>query len=118
MRDRVRKYPLGAIAKTVVYNGQTVGAFVSSHSWTYRNGVLVQGLCIPGVSLVVQQAAGTVGASMPDNIDTPDPTAAVYSAEPERGTDWPLLATTTGIAVGVVALFLLAMKHAGKAARR
>ena len=120
VRDHINKYPLGSIAKTIVYNGQTVGAFVSLHSWTWRNGQLLTGICIHGVSLIVQQAG--VGGEQPvqDNLDTPDPTAAVYSAEtpPPETTNWPLVTVSAGAIVGVAALVAFAIKRAGKAGRR
>lgn len=118
VRDHVNKYKRGTIARTMVYNGQTIGIWVSSHTWTWRNGVLVTGLCIPGASILVQQPTGSVGASTPDSLVTPDPTAAVYSAEQPPGPDWPLVGISAGAGATVVTLFLLALKHAGKAARR
>jgi hypothetical protein len=118
VRDHITSYPLGSIAKTIVYNGQTIGAFCSWHCWTYRNGVLVTGIHIRGVSLIVQQVGGGVG-TVQDNLDTPDPTAAVYGADDvSQAISWPRVAATGAAALGVVALFLLALKHAGKAARR
>jgi hypothetical protein len=119
VRDHIRQYKRGTIVKVIPYGGQTVGVFVSSHTWSYRNGVLVTGLCIPGASLLVQQPTGGVGAEALDSLDTPDPTAAVYSGEdPYETTNWPLVALTAGSAIGSVALFLLALKLTGKAARR
>jgi hypothetical protein len=119
VRDHVRSYKRGTIAKVVTYNGQNVGAFVSSHTWTYRNGVLITGICIPGVSLLVQQPTGSVGGAAGDSLATPDPTAAVYGADDlAQPTNWPLVAASGAAVVGVTALFLLALKHAGKAARR
>jgi hypothetical protein len=114
VRDHVRSYPYGSIAKTIVYNGQTVGAFVSHHSWTYRNGVLVTGICIPGVSLVTQATQG-VGATEADNLDTPDPTAAVYSLdEPPPGISWPIVAFTGAAMLLVVGGFWAAIQLAGR----
>jgi hypothetical protein len=121
VRDHIRDYPRGTIAQTVDYNGQTVGVFVSSHTWTYRNGKLVTGICIPGASLIVKQAAGPgttqVTAIAPDNLDTPDPTAAVFGADDVPApTDWKLVAMTAGLGAAVVVAFLWALKTAGRAA--
>lgn len=119
VRDHVRSYPYGSIAKTIQYNGMTVGAFVSHHSWTYRNGVLVTGLCIPGVSLITKQAGVGAGAnSTTDTLDTPDPTAAVYGADdlPSK-TDWPIVGACAALIGGAVFLFLQAIKTTAKAAR-
>jgi len=115
VRDHVNRYPYGSIAKTIVYNGQMVGAFKSHHTWTYRNGQLVTGLCIPGVSLIVQQPQGSVGATTPDSLVTPDPTAAVYGSDDERSTSWPTVLVTAGATATTIALFLLALRAAGKA---
>ena len=111
VRDAIRRYPYGAIARTVDYQGTSVAAFKSHHTWTYRNGALVTGLCIPGVSLLVPQAA-TVGLGAAGDLQTPDPTAAVYEA-PEQ-TDWTLVAVGTLALGATTAAFLLALKLAGK----
>jgi hypothetical protein len=120
IRDHVRQYSRGTVARTMVYGGQTIALFVSSHTWTYRNGVLVTGICIPGVSVLVQQAPG-VGATATesDSIATPDPTAAVYSADvPPSSTDWPIVAVCGALVGTVIAMFWGALKAAGKAKRR
>ena len=127
--SKVRSYPRGSIAKVITYGDQTVAAFVSSHSWSYRNGKLVTGLCIPGVSLLIMttpssglafsdaQQKWELGATA-DDLSTPDPTAAVYSVDaPPEVTDWRLITTTAVITVGVVGLFLYGMRAAGRAAR-
>jgi hypothetical protein len=118
VRDHVRSYPYGSIAKTVQYNGMIVGAFVSHHSWTYRNGVLVTGICIPGVSLITQQTGSALASATADSLATPDPTAAVYGADdlPQK-TDWPIVAACGALIGGTVFLFLQALKLTAKAAR-
>lgn len=115
VRDHVRDYPYGSIARTIQYQGLTVGAFVSHHTWTYRGGQLVTGICIPGVSLVIQQQ-GTM-LSMQDSLDTPDPTAAIYGADdvPQpQGTNWTLVGVTAGAILTVATAFALALRHAGR----
>ncbi len=124
VRDHVRQYPYGQIAKTIQYNNQTVGAFVSHHTWTYRAGQLVTGICIPGVSLLIQNATPTptagVGAATTDSIDTPDPSAAVYGADdvsPPTTTDWPLVLISGAAIATITAGFFLALRQAGRARR-
>lgn len=122
----VRDFKRGTIARVITYGNQTVAAFVSSHTWTYRNGQLVTGLCIPGVSLLVLSTpsalAGTsmlAATSNTDDLSTPDPTAAVYSVDaPPEQTDWKLVATTAAITVSVVGLFLWGMHAAGRTSSR
>lgn len=116
IRDHVRQYQRGTIAKTMVYNGQTVAFWVSSHTWTYRNGVLVTGLCIAGVSILVAVPAGTqgIGGTQNDSLDTPDPTAAVYDGAPPESTNWALVAISAGAGAAVVAAFWLALHFAGR----
>ena len=91
--------------------------WVSSHTWTWRNGVLVTGLCISGVSVLTQVPAGAqgVGGTVADSLDTPDPTAAVYVVdEPPPGVNWPLVAVSGVAIVATVAAFVLAIKVAGR----
>ncbi len=95
VRDHVRSYKRGTIVQTLDYmdpstsQHKTVGVFVSSHTWTYKRQpdgsvVLMTGICIPGVSLLVQQPlpTGVTANAMPvaDDLSTPDPTAAVWGA--------------------------------------
>jgi len=92
VRDHVRQYARGTIVQTLNYNGQTVGVFVSSHTWTYRKQAdgsvkLVTGICIPGVSLLTQPpgTGAALGApddtTPPDDLSTPDPDMAVFGAD-------------------------------------
>lgn len=115
----VNRVPYGT-TYTQAYNGTPVIARVDAHSWTYRNGQLLTGLCIKGITLYRPLPTGAIlGDSDVTNIEAalPDPTLAVYDNSPSS-TDWPLVAVTATAAVGAVALFLLALKHAGKAARK
>jgi hypothetical protein len=114
VRDHIRNYPYGSIAKTVQYNGQTVGVFVSHHVWTYKNGVLVTGICIPGASLIVQQPTQVGQVLVQDSLATPDPTAAVYGGEPPETIDWPLVAECGAVIVVLVGSFFAALHFAGK----
>jgi hypothetical protein len=126
VRDHVRSYPYGSIARTIQYQGQTIGAFVSHHTWTYRGGQLLTGICIPGVSLVIQQQStpttGTSGlGQVQDSIASPDPSAAVYGADdvPQQAatTDWPMVGVTAGAILVLSTGFALALRHAGRRRR-
>lgn len=44
----------------------------------------------------------------------PEPIPPVEGVMPPESIDWPLVAVTSGLAVGVVYLFHLALKHAGR----
>lgn len=118
VRDHVRDYKRGTIAQTISYGGQTVGLFVSSHTWTWRNGVLVTGICIPGVSVLQTVAAGSqgVGATEQDSLAIPDPTAAVYGGSPpeDNSIDWPMVGVTAAATLLVVGGFIAAIKLAGQ----
>lgn len=119
VRDHVRSYAYGSIARIIQYQGQTVGAFVSHHSWTYRGGQLVTGICIPGVSLIIQHT-GVGGSLVQDSLSTPDPTAAIYGADDVPvATNWALVGATAGTLVAIGAAFWLALRYAGpKESRR
>lgn len=115
----INKVPFGYTWNRV-HNGQTILARKDHHAWTYRGGQLLTGLCIQGITLYRPFTTGAVpGDTDITNIEAaqPDPTLAVYDNAPSS-TDWGLIAVGTGAAVGVVALFLLALKHAGKVGRR
>jgi hypothetical protein len=116
----VSKVPFGQIW-TKAYNGQTVIARKDRHTWHYdANGQLLTGLCWAGITLYRPFVTGGVqGDTDVTNIETaqPDPTLAVYDARPSH-IDWPLVGISAGAGATVVALFLLALRHAGKAARR
>jgi hypothetical protein len=120
VRDHVHSYAYGSVARTIQYQGQTVGAFVSHHTWTYRGGQLITGICIPGVSLVIQQT-GVTGTFVQDSLDTPDPTAAVYGADDvpvPQSTNWTVVGVTAGTVVALATAFWLALRFAGREATR
>lgn len=116
----VNKVPYGQ-TYTQTYNGQLVIARVDVHTWHYLpDGTLLTGICWKGITLYRPMLTGaTLSDSDVTNIETaqPDPTLAVYDNAPSR-THWPLVAVSAGAALGSVALFLLALRHAGKAARK
>jgi hypothetical protein len=113
----VNAYPYGSIAATTVINGVTVGAFKSHHTWTFRGGQLVTGLCIPGISLLWQPDTAAYGLIAQDSLATPDPNAAVFVVDDAIGsTDWRLVALSAAAIVTISILFALALQHAGRAA--
>jgi hypothetical protein len=131
---RINSYEYGDIAGVTEYNGVQVAAFKSHHTFTWRKGKLVTGLCIPGISLIVSaDAAIGLGVFMAghhlgskpyalaatSDPTTPDPMAAMYSVDnPPETTDWKLVATTAAITVSVVGLFLWGMHAAGRTSSR
>lgn len=120
LRNHVASYPYGTVWQ-MAYNGQTVAARKDYHTWTWRNGVLVTGICIPGITLYSPLPAGTVGATAGgDPLANPDGTEAVFGADdgsqPSTGPNWGLVIGSGVALAGVVTLFALAMKYGGHAA--
>jgi hypothetical protein len=91
----VNAYPYGT-TWTIAYGGATVLARKDHHSWTWRNGVLVTGICIPGITLYTQAppAAGETPSSVYD--------AAKFSVESALDAMpwWQLL--LIGVVAGVI----------------
>jgi hypothetical protein len=107
IRDRIRQFPRGSIAQIVDYNGQTVGFWVSNHTWTYQRQAdgsmqLVTGICIPGVSLIYRPQAqqASLTQAVGDDLSAPDPNAAVFWAEAATESK-PLLGAGVGGALGL-----------------
>jgi hypothetical protein len=96
---------------------QYVLARKDHHPYTYKNGKLVTGICIPGITLYSQipTAAQTSYVASTDTLDVPDPNAATFSVD--EGINWPLVAASGAAGAGVVLLFWLALKGAGQAAK-
>ena len=119
LRDHISQYPRGT-TWTIQYGGQTVMARSDSHSWTWRNGVLVTGLCLGGITLY-RPAAQQAGLNAADATDpalaTPDPDLALYSAsavQPPERTDWGLV-TVCAVALATVAGgFVWGLREAGR----
>jgi hypothetical protein len=95
---------------------QPVVARRDHHSWTFRNGKLITGICVPGITVFQPLSTIALASYNPatDNLDAPDPTAAVFPSPPE-GPSWSLVAASAAAAGGVVLLFWLALKGAGRA---
>lgn len=88
------------------------------HTWTYHQGRLVTGICIPGITLyesALTPALAGVGQAL-DVFDeaVPDPTAARYSQD--LGTDWGLVGATAAAAAAVVVAFWVGLRFAGRVA--
>jgi len=115
LRDHVSGFPYGQ-TWTMQYTDptgktQTVTARKDYHTWTYRGGQLVQGICIPGITLYQAKPTGVVGANYGDPLGgTPDGTEAVYGADvPGPGVNWKLVAVSAGAGALVVGLFWAAV---------
>lgn len=118
LRDRVSGFPYGQ-TWSMTYGGQTVMARKDYHTWTYKNGTLVQGICIPGITLyaAIPTSTGTAAvAATADDLSTPDPTAAAFGADDLQATDWRLVATSVAVTGAILGLFWLALRNAGKLA--
>jgi hypothetical protein len=88
------------------------------HTWTYKNGRLVTGLCIPGITLykpLLTQALGGppgMGDVVSDSLTTPDPNVAAYTQD--QGTNWGLVGWSALAASAVVAAFVAGIHFAGQ----
>lgn len=110
LRNATRRhpYPYGEVTETIDYNGQTVGAWASSHPWSTKGGKIVYG-CYDGIALVTPDPTVGSGNTPRDSIQTPDPNAAVFS-EP-TGIDWAAVGLSALAGAGIVGAFWLFMKH-------
>jgi hypothetical protein len=110
----INAHPLGT-TWGIDYNGRTLIARSDSHTWTYRGGQLVTGLCIRGITIYepIPAATGAGAALAANDLTTPDPTAAVYSEE-GGGPNWGLVLASGSVAIGVFFLFRLALEYAGE----
>jgi hypothetical protein len=81
LRDTVAQFPYGQIW-TMSYQGAQVAARKDYHTWTWRNGALVTGICIPGITLYSALPTGQSVAdpSPGDPLANPDGTEAVFGA--------------------------------------
>lgn len=111
LRDHIAPFPYGQ-TWTLDYQGTAVVARKDFHSWTFKNGVLVSGICIPGITLYSPIPAG-VAATLGDDLATPDPNLAVYGATPPETTNWGLVLLTGALAGGVVWGFFEMLRRAG-----
>lgn len=119
LRDHINQFPRG-YTWTIQYGGGTVLARHDSHSWTWRNGVLVTGLCLSGVTLyrpAVQQAGLNAADATDPATATPDPELALYSASATRApekTDWGLVLVCAAALATVSGGFVWGIRAAGR----
>jgi hypothetical protein len=118
------KYPMGTIVQAVVA-GQSVIARLECHYHPPGGAVRPWGPH-KGCTIYWPTAAITPGVTLPTGgVDATAPTTTdpcVLAGDDYYGcheqSDWGLLAFTAASAAGSIALFLLAIRHAGKAARK
>lgn len=87
------------------------------HTWTYKGGTLLTGICIPGITLyqplLTAALAGPPGVgAATDSLATPDPNVAAYTNEP--GTNWGLVGISALAAAAVVGAFVAGIHFAGR----
>lgn len=102
IRDGINKFPYGT-TWTRDWKGLPVLARKDYHTWTYVNGQLVSGICIPGVTLY-QPLADRV----------------LFTFDEDQAQAAGAKFDTTGILIsgaaliGVVGAFFLALRYAGR----
>lgn len=105
--------------QTLEYDGNLVLARKDHHTWTYKKGQLITGICIPGITLykatpaATTSLSGLAAAASADTLEVPDPSAAVYSVD--VGTDWGLVGACGAAIAVTVAAFLAGLRYAGRA---
>ena len=111
LRDNVHKYDFGQ-TWSMQYAGQTVMARLDHHGWTYRNGQLVTGLCIKGITLYEPIPAG-VNAALDDVNSDPGPEVGAYGADdvPDQ-TNWGLVIVGSFAIFTVTWAFVQGMRRA------
>jgi ethanolamine utilization microcompartment shell protein EutL len=117
---RISRFAYGSVAAMTEWQGVQVAAYKTHHTWSFRQGQLVTGICIPGLSLLVPLGApvGVGAASVAAaDLSTPDPSLAVYGSPPEE-TDWVLVGVSGVAIAATTAAFWLAIQMAGRASRR
>lgn len=92
------------------------------HTWTYKGGKLLTGICIPGItlyepvlamaSLAGPEGSRGVGDTATDSLATPDPNVAAFTNEP--GTNWGLVGISALAAAAVVGAFVAGIHFAGR----
>jgi hypothetical protein len=145
LRDNINNGFAYGTTWSIPYGDQVVIARKDHHTYTWKKGILLTDICIPGITLYAPLTiasvppAGTIttppGTAAPRTLGAdetaianpnagpastpdqvvPDPSLAVFSAAP---TDWTLVVISAGAGAAVVGLFLLAMHHAGHVAHK
>ena len=110
LRDHeIGKVPYWTVWSTT-YQGAPVLARKDYHTWTYKDGQLIQGICIPGITLYAPSAPLLARASYTLPAGTIETS---LDGTPERTVD-PRVVVGAGIALAAtVGLFWLAIRLAG-----
>lgn len=109
LRDRISTFEYGTTF-TLDYGGVTALARKDHHTYTYRGGKLVTGLCIPGITLYSPIAAAAASIEAPADTSLPDPNAALFPAPPDQ-TDWKLVAMSGLATAAIIAAFFWALRR-------
>jgi hypothetical protein len=116
LRDHVGKFPYGTMWR-MSYNGQDIIARKDYHTWTYRGGQLLTGICIPGITLYAPSGSAQHVGALPEGSDplagAPDPSAAVYGADETLGINWSLVAVSGAAVLAILGAFAAALHYAG-----
>lgn len=126
VRDRIGTFAYGVIADALLVDGIPVGAFKSHHTWTYRNGQLLEGICIPGIMLVVphESALGKVAvlprapASSGAELLQPDPDIPMWLAAESTSASLLPVFGWAAFALGAVALLRVVTESSLASSRR
>jgi hypothetical protein len=118
LRDHINEGFEFGTTWTMPYNGQTVLARKDRHTFTWKNGVLLTGICISGITLY-SQLTGPQPAIVADvdPLANPDGTEAVWSSPPPEHTDWKIVAETAGVIAAVILATWAAVHFAGRPGR-
>jgi len=114
LRDQIATFDYGTTFE-LPYGGVVAVARKDHHTYTYRGGKLVTGLCLPGITLYAPLRAGVGAGATVDDTSTPDPNAALFTAD--AGIDWKLVAGSGLATAAVIGAFFFALRHAGRATR-
>ncbi len=85
LKNHIDDFPYGEVIQTIDYKGKTVGFFKSHHTWTYRGGKLVKGICIPGISLLVAGKLRSPSTSTSTKRCQPSATRTSRASRARRG---------------------------------
>lgn len=96
----------------VAYGGETVVAVKEHHTFTFRNGKLVEG-CFQGITLYRPKQPGETPVTVPP-VNPQD--VAQYTLD--NGIDWGMVGISALAGGAIVVGFLWMMKHAGSIKQR
>lgn len=95
---------------TTSYDGQSVMAIKQHHTWTYSGGKLVQGICIPGITLYRMKKVGI--SEVETDLSVPSQDVAWFDNGPP--VDWQIVVGSGFALTGVIILFVIAMRRIKK----